>query len=136
MDRRDMTDRRIGREAAMQFSGIVGFVLANLIDRMGPADSSANLDHPRAVGAVDQHQNLAGGRHQRAQRRLDRESAAALDRHADMGLPGIGDGQQAPAYVGIAAFTLAEMVSGPGVSRMGSMGLSLMVWARAGFSGR
>ena len=45
---------------------------------------SRELRHALAVGAVDQHQHVAVARHQRVDRRLDRERAAALQRHADV----------------------------------------------------
>ncbi len=48
------------------------------------------LREAQAVRAVDQHQHVAGARDQRVDRRLDRERAAALHRHADVRVAGRG----------------------------------------------
>jgi hypothetical protein len=53
-----------------------------------------DLHHALAIGAVDQHQQPPVARQQRAQRRLHRKSAGALDRHADIIALAAGDQHQ------------------------------------------
>ena len=84
VDQPDVGDRRVGGEQPVDVLRRRRHVVGGLEGRQPAAHHLRELRHPRAVGAVDQHQQVAVARHQRVDRRLDRERAAALHRHADV----------------------------------------------------
>ena len=80
----DVRDRRIGVEHARDVGGGGRHVVRGLERRQLAAHHFGELRQALAVGAVDQHQHVAVARHQRVDRSLDRERAAALQRNADV----------------------------------------------------
>ena len=101
MHRGDVADRRIGGERPIERLRIVRLVLRALEGRHAAAVAAGDLDHAPAIGAVDQHQQLAGLGHERRQHRLDHEGAAALERHRDMAAGAAGELDQTGADAGV-----------------------------------
>ncbi|MNP29177.1 hypothetical protein D3C76_1221870 [compost metagenome] len=100
VDQRDVGDFRIGLQQALDVGGggrhvFFGFKGAELA-----ADDLADLRQALAVGAVDQHQDLAITRHQGTDRGFHGEGAAALQRYAGVGFLATDDVQQAAAHAG------------------------------------
>ncbi len=95
VDQADVGDALVGGEPRIELVGRDRLVLAPLHDRRAPAHQGREPAHPLAVGAVVEHQQVAGRRrHDRRDRGLDRERAAALQRHGDVRLFGLRDLQQ------------------------------------------
>ena len=100
VDEPDVRDRRIRREQPVDVLRRRRHVLGGLERRHLAAHHLRELGEPRAVGAVDQHQHVAVARDQRVDRRLDRERAAALHRHADVGVLAVDDVEQLAPHFG------------------------------------
>ena len=99
MDQRDIGDIGLGREPPGKRRRPLGRLgLAGFQHAVGAARAAADLRHPPAVGAVDENQQPAVARDQRAELGFHREGAAALHRHAGEGLAGVGEREQAPAH--------------------------------------
>ncbi len=77
--------------------GVDHVVLRHLQHAAQPAQPARHGSDAATIGAVDQHQHFAVAWHQRADRRLHCEGAAALDRHRDMGVRHPGKAGQAGA---------------------------------------
>ena len=89
-----------GSAASARSSGlrVVRLVLGRLEHRHLAAVIARHLDHALAIGAVDQDQQLAVPRHQRAEHGLDHEGAAALERDGDVAAGAAGQLDQARAH--------------------------------------
>ena len=81
---RDVGDRRIRRQARIDARRVGRLLLAVRQHHRLAAETTQDPHDALAVAAVVRHEHLAVPGHERAERRLDRESAAALQRHADM----------------------------------------------------
>ena len=77
-----MGDGRVGVERRGHFVAARRQIVALVDQPVGAPEILHRLRGPQPIGAVGQHQQLAVARHERAEHRLDRERAAALDRHA------------------------------------------------------
>jgi hypothetical protein len=84
LHRRDVADRPLLGEHAIERAGVVRLVLRRFQHRHLAAMIARHPDHALAVGAVDQDQELAVPRHERAEHRLDHEGAAALEWYGDV----------------------------------------------------
>lgn len=93
--RRDVRDRPVCGQRPCQRGDIVGPVLRRLERHHLAAVIARHLDHALAVGAVDQDQQPAVPRHERAEHGLDHERAAALERYADVSPRTAGEAHQA-----------------------------------------
>jgi hypothetical protein len=81
-------------EEAFDSTEIGHRVLGRLVhDRLAPGDIEDALGAV-AVGAVDEHQHLAGRRHEGGQHGLDRESAGALHGHGHVTVLAVDDARQ------------------------------------------
>ena len=94
VDEADVGDRRIGLQQPVDVRGRRRHVLRRLERRDLAAHHLRELGEPQAVGAVDQHQHVAGARDERVDRRLDGERAAALHRDADVRVLAVDDGDE------------------------------------------
>ena len=101
VDHRDVRDPAVGGERRIERRGVVGHVLGSLDRGAGAAHDLADAGDALAVGAVHQHQHLAVAGKQRADRRLDGEGAASLDRHANMSAFTPGEGDEPLAHAGV-----------------------------------
>ena len=143
----DVRDRGVLRQRAVDVVGRRRHVVGGLEGRAAPAQHPGQSCQALAVGAVDQHQHVAVARHQRVDGGLDRERAAALQRHADVRVGGVDDrrasrartvavtalkaASQEPQSRSIAALVASDVVSGPGVRRIGSReGRAMMIPCR------
>ncbi len=77
-----MRDRGIGSEGAVDVVGSNRGILRVFDRRQPTAEGSADAGDSLAVRSVLRDQNVSAARNQRADRRLDREGAAALKRNA------------------------------------------------------
>ena len=84
MDDGDMGDGGIAGQRLLHRRGIHRPVLRPFEHGMSAAVIVADPRDALAIGAVDQDQQLARGRHEAADHGLDREGPAALHGHADM----------------------------------------------------
>ena len=94
----DMGDGRVGGQRLFHRGRIDRAVLGPFQGRDGALVVFADANHALAIGAVDQDQQLAVRRHEAAEHRFDREGAAALHRHADMGPGAAGHRDQLLAH--------------------------------------
>jgi hypothetical protein len=79
--------------------GRIGRLVLGCLQRLAGAPVVlAHADHAPAVGAVDEHQELARGGHQGADHRLDDERPAALEGHAHVAAVARDQLEQAPAH--------------------------------------
>ena len=97
VNRRNMGDPAIGTERPLQPVRRDRLHLGPMQGGDAASDHAGDRRHAASVGAVDQHQELARRRQQRADRRLDRERSAALQRNADMRPIPTGQSCQTPA---------------------------------------
>ncbi len=100
VDQRDVSDRRVGVQQAVDVGGGSGFVFSGFEGAEVAAEHFADLRQALAVGAVDQHQYLAVARHEGANGRFDGKGAAALQGHAVVAVGGVQDRQQLCADAG------------------------------------
>ena len=97
MHQRHVGEGRVLRQRSGDGGRVDYLVLRRLQHTAQPAQPARHSSDAAAVRAVDQHQQFAVAWHQRADCRLHREGAAALDRHRDMGVRHPGEGGQAGA---------------------------------------
>jgi hypothetical protein len=91
MDGEDVGDRLVAGQQRLDRGEIRRRVLRRLVRDDGAAGDLGDLLGAVTVGAVDQHQQLAGSGHEGGDHRLDGEGAAALHRHGDMRALGAGE---------------------------------------------
>jgi len=128
----DVGDGIVAGEASVDDLRVDALILTPLDGFHGPAHHAGHLDHAGAVGAVDEHEQLAVAGNECPYHRLDSEGARALERDADVRLFSTDKRHESGAHVvvhgnerlvrdpqsrSIASLTLSEVVSGPGVSK-------------------
>jgi hypothetical protein len=108
----DVTDTRIGVERGVERGSIDGHILGGFLDQVLAPVVIANLRDTLTVGAVDQNQQLAVGRHEVTDHGFDHEGAAALQRNADVRTLTVDDIDQAleNARVGVDESGVARAV--------------------------
>ena len=84
MNGEDVADRLVVAEHAVEPRQVGRRVLRGFERCRGAAGNLGNPERALAVGAVDQHQELAGLGHERGDHRLDGKGARALHRHRDV----------------------------------------------------
>src|SRR5579864_1826735 len=98
MDQRDVGDGGVGPESPVDVGGgdrgVLGVVDGGELAPQHPADARDAL----AVSSVLWHEHVARARHQGADRSLDREGAAALERNALVRAAGVDDVEQPLAH--------------------------------------
>lgn len=100
VNQRDVGDVGIGAQQAVDVGGGGRLVFGGFKSAETAAEHFADFRQAFAVGAVDQHQDFAVARHQRADRCFDRERAAALQGHAVVAVAAVDDRQQLFAQAG------------------------------------
>ena len=100
VDQCNVGDTGIGPQQTVDVGGSGRFVFGGFEGAERAAEHFANFRQAFAVGAVDQHQNLAIARHQGADCRFDGKSAAALQWHAVVSGGAVDDRQQLLAEAG------------------------------------
>src|SRR5262245_9333589 len=98
VDDGDVGDGRIVHERPLDRGRVHGFVLGRLDHRVRAVQVLADSHHALAVGAVDQDQELAPGRHQRADHRFDDEGSNSLQRNAHVSALPAGQFDQSLAH--------------------------------------
>ena len=78
VDQRHVGDVSVGAQQAVDVSGGGRFVFGGFEGAERAAEHFADLRQALAIRAIDQHEDFAVARYQRADRRFDGEGAAAL----------------------------------------------------------
>jgi hypothetical protein len=100
VDEAHVRDRRVLREEPLHVLRRRQHIVGDLERGRLASHHGRQLRHPLAVGAVDQHQDVAVTRHERIEGSLDRERAAALHWDADVRVRTVDHGEQLCAHAG------------------------------------
>ena len=95
-----MGDGGVGGQQAVDVGGGGRLVFGSFEGAVGTTQHFAYLRQALAIGAIDQHQDLAITRHQGADGRFHGEGAAALQGDAVVAGAAVDDGQQLLADTG------------------------------------
>ena len=98
MHLRDVRDRRIGGQRRVDADGIRRLLLAVRQDDGLAAQIPQDPHDALAIAAVVRHEHLAVPRNEGAERRFDRECAAALQRDTDVFALSVDDGNEIAAH--------------------------------------